>query len=68
MPLLIDGYNLLNVTGITGRGNDLTALHRSRPRLTAIPRRFDWARRTCPDDHCFRRRRCSARIAANVRA
>jgi predicted RNA-binding protein with PIN domain len=30
MPLLIDGYNLLNVTGITGRGNDLTALHRAR--------------------------------------
>jgi uncharacterized protein len=30
MPLLIDGYNLLHVTGIFGRGNDLTALHRSR--------------------------------------
>jgi hypothetical protein len=33
MPLLIDGYNLLNVTGITGRGSDLTALHRARTGL-----------------------------------
>jgi hypothetical protein len=33
MPLLIDGYNLLNVTGIFGRGNDLTALHRARAGL-----------------------------------
>jgi uncharacterized protein len=33
MPLLIDGYNLLHVTGITGRGNELTELHRSREAL-----------------------------------
>jgi predicted RNA-binding protein with PIN domain len=33
MPLLIDGYNLLHVTGITGRGTDLTALHRARTGL-----------------------------------
>jgi predicted RNA-binding protein with PIN domain len=33
MPLLIDGYNLLHVTGITGRGTDLTPLHRSREGL-----------------------------------
>jgi uncharacterized protein len=33
MALLIDGYNLLHVTGIFGRGNDLTALHRAREGL-----------------------------------
>ena len=33
MALLIDGYNLLHVTGIVGHGNDLTALHRSREAL-----------------------------------
>jgi len=33
MPLLIDGYNLLHVTGIVGRGNELTALHRAREAL-----------------------------------
>lgn len=33
MPLLIDGYNLLHVTGIVGRGNELTELHRSREAL-----------------------------------
>jgi uncharacterized protein len=33
MALLIDGYNLLHVTGITGRGNRLTELHRSREAL-----------------------------------
>ena len=33
MPLLIDGYNLLHVTGIVGHGSDLTALHRSREAL-----------------------------------
>lgn len=33
MALLIDGYNLLNVTGLFGEGHDLTALHRSRQAL-----------------------------------
>jgi predicted RNA-binding protein with PIN domain len=33
MALLIDGYNLLYVTGITGRGKELTELHRSREAL-----------------------------------
>jgi uncharacterized protein len=33
MALLIDGYNLLHVTGIVGRGNELTELHRSREAL-----------------------------------
>jgi uncharacterized protein len=33
MRLLIDGYNLLHVTGIVGRGNELTELHRSREAL-----------------------------------
>lgn len=33
MALLIDGYNLLNVTGIFGSGSELTALHRSREAL-----------------------------------
>jgi uncharacterized protein len=33
MALLIDGYNLLNVTGIFGSGTELTALHRSREAL-----------------------------------
>lgn len=33
MALLIDGYNLLHVTGIFGEGSDLTALHRSREAL-----------------------------------
>jgi len=33
MALLIDGYNLLHVTGIFGEGHDLTALHRSRRAL-----------------------------------
>jgi uncharacterized protein len=33
MALLIDGYNLLHVTGIFGTGHDLTALHRSRQAL-----------------------------------
>lgn len=33
MPLLIDGYNLLHVTGIVGEGQDLTSLHRSREGL-----------------------------------
>lgn len=36
MSLLIDGYNLLNVTGIVGRGKDFTALHRSREALLAF--------------------------------
>jgi len=36
MPLLIDGYNLLHVTGIVGRGKDHTALHRSREALLAF--------------------------------
>jgi predicted RNA-binding protein with PIN domain len=30
---LIDGYNLLHVTGIVGRGKELTELHRSREAL-----------------------------------
>ncbi len=30
MPLLIDGYNLLNATGIVGRGPGATSLQRSR--------------------------------------
>jgi len=33
MPLLIDGYNLLHVTGIFGEGHDQTALARSRQAL-----------------------------------
>lgn len=33
MPLLIDGYNLLHVTGIFGRTNDPSALHGSREAL-----------------------------------
>ena len=33
MPLLIDGYNLLHVTGIVGSGSALTELHRSREAL-----------------------------------
>jgi predicted RNA-binding protein with PIN domain len=33
MALLIDGYNLLHVTGITGHGKDLTELHGSREAL-----------------------------------
>jgi uncharacterized protein len=33
MPLLIDGYNLLHVTGIVGQGKNLTELHRSREAL-----------------------------------
>jgi predicted RNA-binding protein with PIN domain len=33
MALLIDGYNLLHVTGIFGRGGSGTALHRSREAL-----------------------------------
>jgi uncharacterized protein len=33
MALLIDGYNLLHVTGIFGKGTDSTALHRSRTAL-----------------------------------
>jgi predicted RNA-binding protein with PIN domain len=36
MSLLIDGYNLLHVTGIFGRGNALTELHRSREALLAF--------------------------------
>jgi predicted RNA-binding protein with PIN domain len=33
MPLLIDGYNLLHVSGIFGQGTALTELHRSREAL-----------------------------------
>jgi uncharacterized protein len=33
MALLIDGYNLLHVTGITGSGKEFTELHRSREAL-----------------------------------
>jgi predicted RNA-binding protein with PIN domain len=33
MPLLIDGYNLLHVTGLFGRGTEVTALHGSREAL-----------------------------------
>ena len=33
MALLIDGYNLSNVTGIFGRGTEVTALHGSREAL-----------------------------------
>jgi predicted RNA-binding protein with PIN domain len=33
MPLLIDGYNLLHVTGIVGHGKNLSELHRSREAL-----------------------------------
>lgn len=36
MPLLIDGYNLLHVSGVFGRGTALTELHRSREALLAI--------------------------------
>jgi predicted RNA-binding protein with PIN domain len=36
MPLLIDGYNLLHVSGIFGRGTALTELHRSREALLAF--------------------------------
>jgi predicted RNA-binding protein with PIN domain len=35
MPLLIDGYNLLHVSGVFGRGTALTELHRSREALLA---------------------------------
>lgn len=36
MPLLIDGYNLLHVSGVFGRGAALTELHRSREALLAF--------------------------------
>jgi len=36
MPLLIDGYNLLHVSGVFGRGTALTELHRSREALLAF--------------------------------
>lgn len=36
MPLLIDGYNLLHVSGIFGKGTALTELHRSREALLAF--------------------------------
>jgi len=36
MPLLIDGYNLLHVSGVFGQGNALTELHRSREALLAF--------------------------------
>jgi hypothetical protein len=36
MPLLIDGYNLLHVSGVFGRGTVLTELHRSREALLAF--------------------------------
>src|SRR3990172_4944849 len=36
MPLLIDGYNLLHVSGIFGQGSALTELHRSREALLAF--------------------------------
>ena len=35
MPLLIDGYNLLHVSGVFGQGTALTELHRSREALMA---------------------------------
>lgn len=35
MPLLIDGYNLLHVSGVFGCGTALTELHRSREALLA---------------------------------
>lgn len=35
MSLLIDGYNLLHVSGVFGRGTALTELHRSREALLA---------------------------------
>ncbi len=35
MPLLIDGYNLLHVSGVFGSGTALTELHRSREALLA---------------------------------
>ena len=36
MPLLIDGYNLLHVSGVFGTGTALTELHRSREALLAF--------------------------------
>lgn len=36
MPLLIDGYNLLHVSGVFGRGTALTELHSSREALLAF--------------------------------
>ena len=36
MPLLIDGYNLLHVSGVFGQGTALTELHRSREALLAF--------------------------------
>lgn len=36
MPLLIDGYNLLHVSGVFGHGTALTELHRSREALLAF--------------------------------
>ena len=36
MPLLIDGYNLLHVSGVFGQGSALTELHRSRQALLAF--------------------------------
>jgi hypothetical protein len=33
MPLLIDGYNLLHVTGLVGHGNEPTALNGAREAL-----------------------------------
>jgi predicted RNA-binding protein with PIN domain len=36
MPLLIDGYNLLHVSSVFGRGTALTELHRSREALLAF--------------------------------
>lgn len=36
MPLMIDGYNLLHVSGVFGTGTALTELHRSREALLAF--------------------------------
>jgi predicted RNA-binding protein with PIN domain len=36
MPVLIDGYNLLHVSGVFGTGTALTELHRSREALLAF--------------------------------
>ena len=36
MPVLIDGYNLLHVSGVFGKGTALTELHRSREALLAF--------------------------------
>ena len=55
MALLIDGYNLLHVTGIIGRSGTLQG---SREALLAIPRRGDRPEgSTAHDDRL--RRRCS---------